>query len=700
MPDATLSQTTTERSSAATRVSIVPAFDRASDVSMRAVLDALPVVAVMTRPDGAVSHVTPRWTALTGLPAEAVLERAYALLIHEDDRVRALEEWAAVASGETYRSEYRLLLPEGPRWVEAVAAPYRAPDGTVLGRLMTIVDVDQRKRAELELREQIAFNERLLASSEDCIKTLDLDGRLLTLNEPGARQLEIADVSRVLGSSWAALWPDAYRAVAAAAVYAGRNGETAHFTAEFATVAGTHRWWDVTLTPIFDGDGRPVRLLVVSRDVTEQRKIEEARRIAIAQLRFLVEAGRVLASSLEVTTTLENVARLAVGTIADACIFDVADDASETELVAVAHADRISEAVMRQMDRSTDAEPGRPVHPVRFVLATGKAIFVPQVDELWIGASAASASHADLMRRLEYRSLIVVPVVHGRRALGSLTLVQTGAAARRFEATDLAFAEEFGRRAGTALANARSFTRERTVATTLQAAALPRSLPRTAAYRFDAVYEAGGAEATIGGDWFDVVALRDGRVVVSVGDVLGSGLHAAVTMTKLRLAMQGAALSSGDPCAMLDVANEAMRLHDPDGLATAVAGVLDAHGGSLTFASAGHPAPVLRHADGRTEDVEHPGLMLGFADATRTARTVPLPPESLVVFYTDGLTEATRDIEIGRRRLHAALRDLDPQTADPARAIFRAVLPEGASDDVAILVTHVRPASVPPSDGR
>jgi serine phosphatase RsbU (regulator of sigma subunit) len=265
-----------------------------------------------------------------------------------------------------------------------------------------------------------------------------------------------------------------------------------------------------------------------------------------------------------------------------------------------------------------------------------------------------------------------------------------------YDEDDLAFAEEIGRRAGIAIENARMYERERRIAVQLQAASLPAALPRIDHLHLDADYRPGSSEATIGGDWYDAFAVDTRRVMITVGDVLGHGLQAAVTMTKLRQAMQSAAMVNPDPNVMLAVADRTLRMLDVDGYATAVAALYDRDLHTVTFASAGHPGPIMRTPGGDVFEFTSPGLMLGLRTGAENDTTVvPAPPGTTLVFFTDGLVEATRDYEAGQQRLMAAVGGADFTTIErPAQAIANAVLGEViSSDDVALLVARV--ATIP-----
>ena len=231
--------------------------------------------------------------------------------------------------------------------------------------------------------------------------------------------------------------------------------------------------------------------------------------------------------------------------------------------------------------------------------------------------------------------------------------------------------------------------REHRASLAFQDAAMPQRLPIVPGLTFSAVYEAASAEALVGGDWYDAFRLSDGRIVLSVGDVMGSGLASAVTMGAVRQAIRGAAQIYPDPASVLDAADRALRSEQPDAIVTAFVAVLDPLVLSLSYASAGHPPPMLRRPNGEIEEISAPDLPLGLrAERHRgkpTQHQVSVTPGSLLVMYTDGLTETTRDVTEGETRLRAALAtiaSIDPRNA--AKHIRDSVLVT-SNDDVAIL---------------
>jgi hypothetical protein len=442
-------------------------------------------------------------------------------------------------------------------------------------------------------------------------------------------------------------------------------------------------------------DAAPTAIAIVARDVREQRRNEQ-------RLRALLDTGSTLTNIFDARRAFTDLAELIVRTLATFCIVDLFTDApageKQIERVASYHIDREWRSAHTQIAGFIPAAVNA-AHPVQQLLRTGRSTLVVAIGEEWIDANATSPEHAALIRAMQLHSLIAVPLVARGEIVGALTCALGREAVSRasipvaYDNEDLFFLEELGRRAGRSIETARLYERERRIAMTLQAASLPSTLPTSDAFHIDAEYRPGKAEATIGGDWFDAFTLGDGRIVLTVGDVLGNGLLAAVTMTKLRQAMQSAAMVQADPNVMLDVADATLRLHASDGYATAIAAVYDPSARRAVIASAGHPGPVLRLRDGSITAFTSPGLLLGMRDGTDTAITeIPTPPGSLLAFFTDGLTEATRDDDEGHRRLHAALAAPEVITGDhPARAIVEHVLRgENAGDDIAVLTLQIR----------
>ena len=140
----------------------------------------------------------------------------------------------------------------------------------------------EKALATESLRASEELKSRLIACSRDCIKILDLEGRLLFINEGGMHVLEICDIGPLLNSCWVEFWEGADRESAKAALQAAKDGGIGRFIGYFETRTSRQpRWWDVVVSPIYDASGKPERLLALSRDVTEQKKNELALREAL-----------------------------------------------------------------------------------------------------------------------------------------------------------------------------------------------------------------------------------------------------------------------------------------------------------------------------------------------------------------------------------------------------------------------------------
>ena len=231
---------------------------------------------------------------------------------------------------------------------------------------------------------------------------------------------------------------------------------------------------------------------------------------------------------------------------------------------------------------------------------------------------------------------------------------------------------------------------ERRITERLQEAALPRELPLIPGIALDAYYRAGMDDARIGGDWYDALRLPDGRVVITIGDVSGSGLDAAVTMSNVRQVLRGVAQVHPDPAMMLDAADRTLQAEEPDRIVTSFVAVLDPVTDELSYASAGHPRPLLRRRDDEWTELVAPGLPLGApSKGSRVTESVTMPLDGVLVLYTDGLTEATRDIAAGEAALRTALSRHGVLGApNVSQAIHDAVIAGDAHDDVAIVTVR------------
>ena len=209
--------------------------------------------------------------------------------VHSADR-RRLEEAirTAIEKREPYGTEYRIKRADG---VERVVHGNAVVEVDGAGRPRRIIgamqDVTERKRAEESLRTSEEFNRRIVESSSDCIKILDLEGRLLYISPRGQVLLGIENPAAHINGSWIELWPGEGRLAALETLAQSRAGGVGSFQAFGPTPQGQPKWWDTVITPMTDARGQVVRLLAVSRDITESKQSEESLKTALAEVRQL-----------------------------------------------------------------------------------------------------------------------------------------------------------------------------------------------------------------------------------------------------------------------------------------------------------------------------------------------------------------------------------------------------------------------------
>ncbi len=656
-----------------------------SEERYRLLGESLPGTTWTATPDGKLDHVTGGNLRVALRPVETRLGDGWLDGLHPDDRERARARWrASVESGEPYDIQFRVRMAGGEhRWHLVRALPQRDESGAIVRWVGVNVDIDDQRRAD-EAREKFVA---LVENSGDIIAMTDGEGRLTYAN-PAARELLGIDASR-LTHIIECFRPEDRAFVESVIVPAiEREGR---YVSEFqmqnvrtgAAVPILHSAFALT-----GANGEKLGMATISRDRRDRQRIDIG-------MRALAEAGAVMYNSLDYEQTLRNIAEAVARTYATFCSIDVVDGDGAFRRVAVAHSDpELRRFLLRYADQGRFSDS----HPVSRAILLGASTCVTDAASGWADSFTPSLQSA--FDTLRVRSFVTVPVrAPDGTILGALScsLDLDDLDRPSYTPDDLPFAEELGRRAGIAVQHARAYEREHAIAMRFQEASLPGNLPQTPGVVLSADYRPGNTEATIGGDWYDAFALEDGRLVITIGDVLGKGLDAAVTMAKVRQAMRSAAALLPDPLAMLTAADSAVRDVAPDTYATALAAVYDPRSRQLTFATAGHAGPTIVTADGTIEDRGARGIMLGLrpTDGGESV-TLAASPGSAFVFFTDGLTEATRDLDEGYRRLHAALGTPYVVAAkNPARELVDHVLDgRAAADDVAVLVAQIAPLPV------
>jgi serine phosphatase RsbU (regulator of sigma subunit) len=266
---------------------------------------------------------------------------------------------------------------------------------------------------------------------------------------------------------------------------------------------------------------------------------------------------------------------------------------------------------------------------------------------------------------------------------------------RPFDAYDTEIGMEFASRAAILLDNASRYNRERATALTLQRSLLPTGLSAPSSVEVRHRYLPGNQLIEVGGDWYESIALPGARVALVVGDVAGHGVGAAVTMGRLRTAIQTLAMLELPPAESLQQLNELMQKmgeREPH-FATCAFAIYDAVTGSLEVASAGHLPPLLVSPKGSSDFLDvSPAPPLGVGEGPISSRTFEIKDGSLFVLYTDGLVESRgRDIDDGLKRLQSVF---GPTSArKPIEALAQAALAGVSSDrhrdDVALLIARL-----------
>jgi serine phosphatase RsbU (regulator of sigma subunit) len=289
----------------------------------------------------------------------------------------------------------------------------------------------------------------------------------------------------------------------------------------------------------------------------------------------------------------------------------------------------------------------------------------------------------------------VVPLIRGDEYVGSLLLVFSDE--QDFSDDRTASVLALGQLCQEALARSRRQQAEHRIVETLQRSLLPARLADVPRLDVAVRYLPRAVEADVGGDWYDQVVLEDGRVVLAVGDVAGSGVRAAAAMGRLRIVLKAYAVDLRSPAESLAHLDTFVEYLPEDYFATAVVLRLEPATGAVEYAVAGHPPPLLIPGDGSAarylEGARALPIGTGVRSLRRTDATIRLSSGDALLLYTDGLVERPdRPIGEGMTLLARALRRSGGDSA--AKLVRRAteVLlgDDPAGDDVALLAVRLR----------
>jgi hypothetical protein len=386
---------------------------------------------------------------------------------------------------------------------------------------------------------------------------------------------------------------------------------------------------------------------------------------------------------------------MALPELAELCVIDLVDEDGAIKTTVAAG---VNPEVAARVERMPPGE--RPQRlaglPVARALRDRTSHVVPDVDGSTVAASGEAITTASVLPSGEShaRSATVVPMVARGRLLGVMSFVHAGAPRRG----QLRVLEDLTGRAALAFDNARLYAERAHVAQTLRRSLMPAALPSVPGLELESFFRPMGAGSEVGGDFYDVLADRDGCWLV-VGDVCGKGAEAAVMTAFLRHTTVAYAREGERPAKVLERVNEAMLEQDFEGrFATAILARLEfsPEGVALTVAAGGHPPALVSRAGGATEELGTGGTLLGiFPDAQIGEDETVLRVGDSLALYTDGLAEAHAPHRLlSAEEMLSALAEQAPESARDAIAALLGLvdLRQGARDDIAILAVRVAAA--------
>ncbi|WP_432927412.1 SpoIIE family protein phosphatase [Microbispora sp. CA-135349] len=447
------------------------------------------------------------------------------------------------------------------------------------------------------------------------------------------------------------------------------------------------------------------------------RSLEESRRLtekAHGRLKLLYDASTAVGTTLDVKRTAEELVQVVVPEFADFVTVDLVVAVMRCDDHQPDEGETLCRVAIGGVGNTASFHPPgalvtwAPSTPQARSFDDGLAVIEPD-----LGASTAwrSGDPEEAARILDHgiHSLITTPLRARGRRMGVVSFWRSRLPGP-FDEEDLSYAVELAAKAGVVIDNARRYTHERNTALALQRSLLPQRLPVQAAVEIASRYLPAGAQAGVGGDWFDVIPLSGCRVALVVGDVVGHGIHAAATMGRLRTAVRTLAdvdlppdelLTHLDDLVIHLTGDEQPGTAEGDTAASAELGatclyaVYDPVSRCCTTATAGHPLPVLVTPEGTTELVSGPvGPPLGIGGLPFETTELCLTEGTVIALFTDGLIEARhRDIDQGLAELRHALALPTASLEDTCDTVTRALLDGRAADDAALLLARTEALS-------
>ncbi|WP_351228548.1 SpoIIE family protein phosphatase [Streptomyces sp. NPDC002133] len=444
--------------------------------------------------------------------------------------------------------------------------------------------------------------------------------------------------------------------------------------------------WSCSYHRLLDARGEPLGLFEESLDITDRYRAQE-------RLSLLVRAGKRVGASLDVRRTAAELADVAVPQLADEVLVDLPPAVIEGRQPPTRSAP--GHGLLRMHGRTPEEFRTSPVSyppssPQALSLATGRCVVDTSPREA-PGDAGAAASHTCLF----------VPLLTREAVLGLATF-RRNSNPDPFGPEEQTLAVELAERAAVGIDNARRYTSQHAAALVLQRSLLPRHLPQQSAVDVAYRYLPADSRVGVGGDWFDVIPLSGARVGLTVGDVVGHGMHAAATMGRLRATVRTLALLDLDPAELLtrldDLVAQESEPDADDGLSggamvvTCLYAIYDPVSGRCVWASAGHPPPMVADASGSVAmSALAPGPPLGLGGLPYENVELDLSNGSVLAFFTDGVVEdRCQDIDSGIDRLAEVLTWQRCPLEELCDRALSALPPGPQVDDATLLLVRTR----------
>jgi PAS domain S-box-containing protein len=430
----------------------ITASKRAEETAQRwaSVFEHVRWGAVMVNEDGSqLVMMNPAYAGMHGYTVEELIGKPLIELFAPEARDELAGHIRATREQGHHTFESLHVRRDGttfPVLVESTAI--RESDGKVSHLAAHVQDISERKQIEEELRRGEERYRSLLENANDIIYAHDLEGNYLTINRAceiitGYTRQEILgglNIAQVVAPEHLELAKEMTRRKLI-------DPSPTVYEVDIITKDGRRLTIEVS-TRIAWRDGKPFAVEGIARDVTERKRAETA-------LKFLAEAGGVIASSLDYETTLASVARMAVPTLADWCTVDVLDDEGALKRLAVAHVDQAKVEWAYELQKRYPEDMNAP-RGIPNVLRTGQAEIYPEIADEMLVASAIDAEHLRIMREVGFTSVIIAPLAAHGRTLGAITFI-SAESRRKYGQDDLALAESLAHRAAIAIENARLY---------------------------------------------------------------------------------------------------------------------------------------------------------------------------------------------------------------------------------------------------